>query len=112
MYGVALLGTGAIGAIMLGLSRLSSFSQKKREYVLLLAYAPNGEEEAPYLKVLKAHCRQHQLISAKSHEGVEELELSLYVHLKNEQQRDLLVQELRQVDGVRNANLFFDEEYY
>ncbi len=113
MYSVALLGTGLVGTIMLGLSRLSSMAQKKREYMLLLSYAPNDDgPETPYLDAMKKHCKRHQLINAKSSEGSEVLELSFYVQLKKEEQSDALVQELRQLEEVQNVNLFFDEEYY
>ena len=112
MYSTALLGTGLVGTIMLGLSRLNNFTQKKREYMLLLSYAPGNSEEAPYLDVLRRHCKQHQLINMKSSEESEILELSFYVQLKKEEQSDALVQELRQLEEVQNVNLFFDEEYY
>lgn len=112
MYSVALLGTGVVGTIMLGLSRLSNFSQKKREYMLLLSYAPDESEEAPYLDLLHRHCKRHQLINMSSREEGEVLELSFYVHLKKPEQSDALVLELRRLPAVQNVNLFFDEEYY
>lgn len=111
MYAAAFIGTGAVGAALLLLSRLGSLAQKRREYLLLLSYLPVAGEEAPYLQVFKTYCTTHQLISVKSYEGSEEHELSFHVHLRKEEQADELIQGLRQAPGVQNVNLFFDEEY-
>ena len=110
MYAVALLGSGLIGSIMLGLSRLGSYAQQKREYMVLMSFEPNGSDDTPYLPVLKDHCRRHQLVNVKSQEESDTLELSYYVHLKDEDRSDDLIRELRGLQGVKNASLFFDEE--
>ena len=112
MYAVALLGSGLIGSIMLGLSRLGSYAQQKREYMVLMSFEPDGGDETPYLPVLKDHCRRHQLVNVKAQEESDILELSYYVHLKDEDRSDDLIRELRGLRGVKNASLFFDEEYY
>lgn len=62
MYAAAFIGTGAVGAALLFLSRLGSLAQKRREYLLLLSYLPVAGEEAPYLQVFKTYCTTHQLI--------------------------------------------------
>jgi uncharacterized membrane protein YhiD involved in acid resistance len=111
MHTAAFIGTGAVGAALLLLSRLGSLAQKRREYLLLLTYLPGADEEAPYLPVLRVYCATHQLISMKSCEGSEENELSFHVHLKKEEQAGELLQGLRQAPGVQSVNLFFDEEY-
>ena len=112
MYGVALLGSGVIGSILLGLSRLGNFAQQKREYMLLMRFRPDAEGEAPYLPVLQQECRRHQLVDIKSHEESEELELSYYVHLKDEDRSEDLIQALQRLEGTEHVSLFFDEEYY
>ena len=112
MYVVALLASGAIGTIVLVLSRLGGFAQQKREYMVLLAYRPDEGGEAPYLPVLQKHCRRHQLVNIKSQEESEEMELSYYVHLKDEDRSEDLIQGLQRLEGVVHASLFFDEEYY
>jgi uncharacterized membrane protein YhiD involved in acid resistance len=111
MYAAAFIGTGAVGAALLLLSRLGSLAQKRREYLLLLSYLPGAGEEAPYLPALRAHCATHQLVSMKSYEGSEEHELSFHVHLKKEEQAEELLRALRQAPGVQSVHLFFDEEY-
>lgn len=112
MYGVAFLGSGAIGSILLALSRFGNYAQKKQEYLLLMSYFPTDGMEAAYLPLLKHYCKRHQLINTKSHEQSEELELSFYVNLKSEEDNDALVTDLGRVEGVHNVNLFFDEEYF
>ena len=49
--------------------------------------------------------------NVRSQSDSEELELSFYVHLKDEDQNDALVLALRRLEGMRGVDLFFDEEY-
>ena len=79
--------------------------------MLQFSFAPSAEGQAPYLPLFKQHCKQHTLINMKSHGHEGPLELSFYIHLKDQSRSGDFVRELGQIEGVRNVNLFFDEEY-
>jgi hypothetical protein len=80
--------------------------------MLLLSYEPSEGVEVPYLPLLQRYCKRHQLINTKSDGDGEILELAFYVNLKNEENSEALVQELRTIDGIERVNLYFDEEYF
>ncbi|MFT5088675.1 MAG: putative membrane protein YhiD involved in acid resistance [Candidatus Latescibacterota bacterium] len=112
MYALAFLSSGMVGSLLLILSRFGNYAQKKQEYMLLLSYEPSEGVEVPYLPLLQRYCKRHQLINTKSDGDGEILELAFYVNLKNEENSEALVQELRTIDGIERVNLYFDEEYF
>lgn len=107
---IAAVGTLAVGAVMLGLSQARVLAGKKREYLLQFSLIPDPAEEAPYLPVLAQFCRRHHLVNTKARDGQGALDLSFYILLKDQDQRDKLVLALMKVQGVRNVHLFSDEE--
>ena len=109
--GIALLGTLFIGLVAVAVSRIQTQVQKRREYLLQFIYAPGTEGEAPYLPVFAQYCRQHHLINSKLLNTADQLELSFYVHLENQEQSDDFVRALGSLREVQRVNLFFDEEY-
>ena len=111
LYMIAFIGTVGIGLVMLGLSQIQSQMQKRREYLLQFSFAPSAEGDAPYLSLLKKHCKRHHLINMKSYGDGERLELSFYINLRNQSKSNDLVRGLGGIEGVQNVNLFFDEEY-
>ena len=111
-YQIALIGTVFIGAILLLFTRASLAAPQRKEYLLQFVYHPNGEDRPGYQNVLKQHCRQHQIINVKSVEEHDLLELSYYVRLRDKEESGRLVQNLGLIHGVRNINLFFDQEEF
>ena len=108
---IAFLGTVSIGLVMLVVSRVQTHAQSRRDYLLQFRYAPQAEGEASYLPVFERYCRRHHLINTKIYDSEDRLELSFYVHLKDQGESDDFVLALGQLEGVRQVNLFFDEEY-
>ena len=109
--GIAFLSTALIGLVGVAISRLQTHAQKRREYLLQFIYSPGAESEAPYLPVFAEYCQQHHLINSKLFDTADQLELSFYVHLKNQEQSDDFVRALGRREEVQRVNLFFDEEY-
>jgi len=108
---IAFIGTFFIGVVMVGLSKVQMTVQNRREYLLQFSYALADESDAPYVPILNAYCRTHHLINMKSHGPDMPIELAFYVHFKDQDKSRQFMQELGQIDGVHNANLFFDEVY-
>jgi len=82
----------------------------KQEYLLQFFYHPDGKESPGYQNVLKRYCRQYNVINVKSIEEHDILELSYYVRFKDKENSNQFIQNLPTIDGVRDINLFFDQE--
>ena len=109
LLGMAFISTTFIGLVAVAVSYIQVHGQKRRDYLLQFIYTPQPDTEAPYLPVFAHYCRQYYLVNSKMTQ--KKLELSFYVHLKDQQQSNAFVQALAQMDEVQRVNLFFDEEY-
>lgn len=110
MHMVAIVGTLAIGLIVLVTTKSNYGVLNKQSFLLQLTYnsaIQNGD--ASYLPVLKKYCRKHNLINARSGLG-DALNLTFYVRLRNDDQVEAFTRELGQAHNVSNVNLFYDEE--
>ena len=112
-HAIAVTGTLFVSAIVLVLTKSSAVSPKQQEFLLQMAYSPNGNsEEGSPQAVLRRYCRRDRLINAKSIGEDDAMELSYYVELKNVNDGKELISELKRVEGVRHVNLFFDDEHF
>ncbi len=109
---IAVLSTLVVGAVIFLLSRSGSSGSKKSDSLLQFAYQLNGNGQAAYLPVLRKYCRRHTVINTRALEDRDTLELSFYVHLHDREGNNLLVRELRKVEGVSRVNLYFDDEVF
>lgn len=103
----AIMGTIFIGAVVFILSRTHGPPPKRRAFALQFCFAPPeepGEGKAPYRLVLEKHCRQHELIKAKSSKNGGTLALSYSVDLKSDQ-GESFIRELGQIPGVSRVAL-------
>jgi len=112
LYSVAIFGTVFIGGFFLLINKYSFAAPKKREYLLqIITYSSNLPDNA-FSNVFKVYCRKHKIVNVKSlgeHEN-EMLEMSFYINLKKEDKGNELVKSLKDIDGVKQVNLFFDED--
>jgi uncharacterized membrane protein YhiD involved in acid resistance len=106
----AIAGTLFIGLCIFLLSRTHYATLGRREYLLQFTFSPSDGQEAPYISLLERYCRDHKLVNVRSIENGNLLELSFYVHLRDQGESGQLVRELGRVPGVSRVNLFFDEE--
>lgn len=111
LHAIAITGTIFIGASILILSKINYACPKRQEFLLQFRFAPSGEQEAPYLPILKKHCKQHRLINVKSLKKGD-LELSYYVNLEAKDKSEEFAHELGQVQDVTHVNLVFDKERF
>jgi uncharacterized membrane protein YhiD involved in acid resistance len=107
---IAFIGTLSIGTVIIVISQIQAFSDTKRDFLLQFSFVPSAENEAPYLPILNKHCSKNHLINMKYLEYDQFLELSFYVKLKKPDKKDGFMSELSKIKGVKNINLFFDEE--
>lgn len=110
---IAFVGTGAIGATLVLFSKTTMATPRRDDYLLQFMFSPNGSEIPEYPLVIEQYCRRQNLINVKTFsEGAEELEISYYVKLKDRKRTGDFVTDLRHAPGIRQVNLFFDEEQF
>jgi uncharacterized membrane protein YhiD involved in acid resistance len=107
---VAFIGTIFIGVILYLLARSRAFDSKHKEYLLQFSCSTDGNETPAYTAILKEFCRSHKVINVKSIDAQEAVELSYYVRFKDNRKSNDFIRELRGIQGVKDINLFFDEE--
>lgn len=109
-YKLALFGSVFVGLITLLLVKSNITSTRNNEYLLQFLYQQKGESSPTYLPILRKYCRRHTVVNAKTIEDQDVMELSYYVKFKDKEKNQEFMRELRHTDGVKNINLFFDEE--
>ncbi len=107
---IAFVGTVCIGMVILIISRIQSFSDAHRNFLLQFSFTPESEDDAPYLPVFRKYCQKHHLLNLKHVEYDGHLDLSFYIKFKDQERKNGFVSELSRVGGVHDVNLFFDEE--
>ena len=83
---------------------------RQKEFLLQFSYCSNGDEMPSYLPVMRKYCRAHKPINARTVNEQDMMELSYYVKFKDDSRNQEFVRELKKSRGVRQINLFFDEE--
>jgi len=111
-YTVAAAGTLCIGTVIFIFARMGAAGAKE-EYLLEVSYSGNGDGHPTYIPVFRRFCRSHHVINTRSSGADDErLEIAYYVRLRDKQESDRFVRELRRSDGVNQVNLYFDEEQF
>ncbi len=112
LYKVAFIGTIFIGLVLYIISK-SRFAAPGREEYLLQFYTESGGDMSPsYQSVFDKYCKRYKMINVKSTGEGNLLELSYYVKLKDREQNQNFVKDLRQTKGIQYVNLFFDEDQF
>jgi uncharacterized membrane protein YhiD involved in acid resistance len=112
LYSVAVLGTFFIGTVYLLSTKFSFAIPQNREY--LMQITANGDllPDNPFMKTLQTYCRKQKLVNVKTlgQEPDQLMEFSYYIKMKDEQKGNALVSDVRKLEGVKQVNLFFDED--
>lgn len=113
LHVLALTGTFAVGIISYVLTKTNLITPSQKDYLLQFSFGGNGEsDEDRYYEVLKKHCKRIKLINVKSiGEGLA-TEYSYYIGFKPKASSSEFVNEFKAVKGIKQVNLFFDEEYF
>jgi uncharacterized membrane protein YhiD involved in acid resistance len=112
LYSIAFLGTFVIGTIYFLINKVNFSLPVKREFLMQIVVRENETEENPFGEILGRYCGKQKLVNIKTlgAKGDDQLiEFSYYITLKDEAKGNLLVKEIREVGGVEQTNLFFDE---
>lgn len=107
---ISIIGTFFIGTTLYVLSKTNIIAPPREEFLLQFTIETNGTEAEPeYMHIVNEYCKKKKLMNVKS-VGPEILEMSYYVNLKNKKLNNEFVNKLRRVKGIKNINLYFDEE--
>src|SRR5690606_31866743 len=104
--------TAFIGTTLFILSKTNLIAQPREEFLLQFTIETNGmETESQYTHILNDYCKRNKLMNVKS-AGPEILEISYYVSLKDKKLSNEFVDKLRNLKGIKNINLYYDEEAF
>ena len=109
-YKLAFFGSIFVGIIILLLTKSNITSTRQDDYLLQFSFQPNGESSPPYIPILEKYCRRHNMINVKSTEDQNLMELSYYIKLKDKARNQEFINALHGTHGMKQINLFFDEE--
>jgi hypothetical protein len=109
-YRVAFVGTLFIGAVLFLMSHMRGFDSKAREYLLQFSCQASDSQTSAYATVFKEYCRQHRVINVKSIEAQDSVEISYYVRFRDKDKSNDFIGALQRIPGIKDINLFFDEE--
>lgn len=113
LHALALASTIFIGLILFVLTKTNAASPSKKDFLLQFSFNTNGGyEEAPFISVFQKYCKSSKLINTKALMESDSLELSYHVVLKDVKFITEFVSQLKNISGVNNVNLFFDEENF
>jgi uncharacterized membrane protein YhiD involved in acid resistance len=107
---LAIAGAGIVGLVLVlfSKSKLSFFLSD--QYMLQCIYT-NGEPNVnPITELLSSFCSSFEVISIRSDEIDSAFEYSYYIRVKKNKDINHLLHELKKVKGVRNMNIFFDQQ--
>ncbi len=112
LYAIAVFGTLIVGLVYLVLSKFSFALPQNREYLLQLTAQSTTLPDSPFDKIFGKHCRKYKLVNVKTlGEDVNEImEFSYYINLRDDNTGKSLVEDVKRIPGVKNVNLFFDED--
>jgi len=112
LFSVAIFGTLAVGSIFMIINKINYIIPKRREYLLQIIAYNSKISDKPFDAILNSYCKRYKIINAKTlgEEENEILELSFYVNLRKEEKGRDMVAEVKKITGVKQVNLFFDED--
>lgn len=107
---VALAGTLLAGLVVVALT-FTHFGAPRRRHFLIQILRQTGEQ-VDLTQVLGRYCKSLKLVSMKN-VGLDELtESNYHITLKDSRKTDEIVGHLRQIPGVVQVNVYFDEDDY
>lgn len=109
---VAVAGTLVIGTVFLIIVRLNFSAPRRKDFLLQLMVSGAAADNSDLNDSLSKHCARHKVVNVKAvgEEANDMLEVSYYIKLKREDNSQAFIREVKNVEGVKYANLFFDEE--
>lgn len=112
LHGLAFIGTIFIGLTSLALTKIFILSKGERDFLLQFNLKNTGNDESILEPVFNKYLKKVKLINIKSLGESNISEYSYYVNFKSHTNTSEFIKEMRQIDGMIQVNVFFDEEYF
>ncbi len=111
LYSIAIFGTIIVGLVYLIIIQFNFALPQKREFLIQITAKGAALPENPFQKVFQDHCKKQKLINVKTvgEEDNEIMEFSYYIKLRDEDNSKAFVSDIKEIPGVEQVNLFFDE---
>jgi uncharacterized membrane protein YhiD involved in acid resistance len=110
-YQLSFLGTLIIGAVLIIFSQTTNGIFSRNHYLLQFLYTGTRDSGSqPFVNVLEQYLSRYEVMNVRSDEINAAVVYSFFVKFKKNKEPDRLVDELRGVAGVRDINLFFDQQ--
>lgn len=107
---VALVGSLIAGLVVLALTYTHYGAPRRRHF--LLQIVRQSSEQTDLTQALSRVCKSIKLVSMKN-VGMEDLtESNYHITLKDIRKTEEIVQSVRQMNGVQQVNVYFDEDDY
>ncbi len=112
LYSVAVFGTLFVGGLFLIINKFAFTVPKSREFLLQIIVNSHNMPDNPFDSLMQKYCKKHKVINVKTlgEDENETMELSYYINLRKEDKGRQLVAHLKRQEGVKQVNLFFDED--
>ncbi|MDQ3392509.1 MAG: DUF4956 domain-containing protein [Bacteroidota bacterium] len=112
IYAITITGTLLIGLAFFITTKYNFANPKKKDFLLQITHHTISTPDNAFIGILKKYCSSFKLINIKSigEETKETVETSYYINLRYERKNEQFVNELKQIKGVAQVNVFFDEE--
>lgn len=109
---VAIIGTIMIGTIYYLIVKFNMSAPRKRDFLLQLITVGSESDSKQLNTVIEKYSRKHKVVNVKGlgEEDSDMLEISYYIKLKHENSGQNFIREIKSLEDVKHANLFFDEE--
>ncbi len=107
---VAIVGTMMTGLVVITLTFTHFGAPRRRHFLLQIIHHSSGQTDLT--QPLSRFCRSLKLVSLKN-VGLEDLtESNYHITLRDSRKTEEMVRTLRQMSGVQQVNVFFDEDDY
>lgn len=107
---VAITGTIIVGIILILFSNDKISFFLSNQYMLQFTYSNGTPDEKSFLQILSNHCSGFEIINIRSNEINKSFEYSYYIHVKKNRSTNELLYDLQKVEGIKNLNIFFDQQ--
>lgn len=109
-YKLAVTGTIVVGAILILFSKSNFSLFLSNQYMLQCIYTNDEPGVNTVTALLTSYCNSYEIISVRSNEVESTLEYSYYIRVKKNKDVNHLITEMHKVRGIKNINLFFDQQ--
>lgn len=110
-YKLTFIGTVIIGLVLIIFSKTGSGIFNTSRYLLQFQLAQTDKNNSEiFIKLLSTHCSNFELMNIRTDEINNSLIYSYNIRMKNIENAEQMIRELKNLQGLNSVNLFFDQQ--